>query len=310
MKKNIKLKNSLLVRIILGTVLVLYCALFFVLIYWALVTAVKTDDDLLLRQNYFGLPKDFFTGQTLMPWQWAWSNFLEATTFFEVSGLVRNGREISVPFITQVLYTLEYSIGCAFLNTLSPCLVAYVTSKFKYKFNIVIESIVIISMILPIVGSSMSMISMLNNLRIYDTFFGIFCQKFGFGGMYFLVLSGVFKGVSKEYYEAAHIDGASELNVMLRIAFPLVFNTFMLIFLLHFIGFWNDYNTPLLYAPSHPTMSYGLFRMMTDSTGNSRRGSTPVQMAGCVLIVVPVVIIFIIFRNKLMGNLTIGGVKE
>lgn len=308
--ENKKFRNNLAVRIVLCSVLIIYVLVFFLFLYWAVITSVKTDDDFILRQNYFGIPKDFTSGAVLLPWQWNWVNFKEATTFFQLDGLVRKGREISVPFITQVVYTLEYSIGASFLNTLSPFLVAYVTSKFNYKFNRVIETIVIISMILPIVGSQMSMISLMSNIGLYDSLVGIFCQKFGFGGMYFLVFSGIFKGVSKEYYEAAHIDGASEFDVMVRIAFPLVINSFALVMLLHFIQFWNDYNTPLLYAPSYPTISYGLFRMMTDSTGNSRRGSTPVQMAGCIIIVLPVIALFIVFRNKLMGNITIGGVKE
>ena len=74
--------------------------------------------------------------------------------------------------------------------------------------------------------------------------------------------------------------------------------------------YWNDYQTLLIYAPSHPTIVYGLFKVMTDSSGSSVRGQVPVQMAGCTLVTVPVIMLFIIFRNKLMGNLTIGGVKE
>ncbi len=170
--------------------------------------------------------------------------------------------------------------------------------------------IVLLTMIIPIVGSSMSMVDFMYKMRLYDTFPGLYVQKFNFANMYYLIFSGVFKGVSKEYYEAAHIDGASEWLVMTRIAFPLVMTTFGLVVLLHFIQYWNDYSTLLVYAPSHPTIAYGLYRIMTDPTGSSDRGSTPVQMAGCILIVLPTMILFLIFRDKLMGNLTIGGVKE
>ena len=308
---KIKSKNEIsLLSVVLAIILVLYSALFLYLIFWAIITAFKTNDDFTILQNYLGLPKDFMTEKLLAPWDWKWENFTTIMKFFEVKGVYREGREVTIPFDMQVLYTVLYAGGCAFIGALCPCLVAYATSKFKTGFNYIIDVIVIVTMVIPIVGSQVSMISLLNSLDIYDTFLGLYLQKFNFANMHYLMFAAVFKGVSKEYYEAATIDGASELKILIKIALPLVATSFGLIFLLMFIGFWNDYQTLILYAPSHPSIAYGLFRVMTDPTGASERGSTPVQMAGCILIVIPVFTLFIIFRNKLMGNLTIGGVKE
>ena len=298
------------IAVVLGVILIVYSIVLLYLIFWAVLTSVKTNTEFVMNRNYWGLPIDPNTNETLSPLKWAWENYSKIVKFFDLSGLQRNGRNITVPFGTQIFYTLAYSIGCSLLGTIAPCLVAYATSKFNYRFNRVIEIVVIITMIVPVVGSQVSMVSLLYSLNIYDTFVALYLQKFYFANMYYLVFSAVFKGVSKEYYEAAHIDGASELTVMVRIAFPLVITSFALTMLLYFIQYWNDYSTLLIYAPSHPTISYGLYRVMTDSTGGSERGATPVQMAGCVLIVIPVMILFLIFRNKLMGNFTIGGVKE
>lgn len=309
MTKNGKEKTSP-ISFVLCAILVLYTVVFLMLLLWALITAVKSNDDFVLRSNFFWLPKDATTRALLLPWEWEWENFAKIIKYFEVKGIYRNGVEIAVPFITQVIYTLLYAGGCSLLQALCPCIVAYATSKFSYRFNRVIELVVLFTMIIPIVGSSMSMIDFLYAMNLYDTFLCLYVQKFYFANMYYLVYSAVFKGVSKEYYEAAHIDGASEWVVMTRISLPLIATSFGLIVLLQFIGYWNDYGTLLVYAPSHPTISYGLYRVMTDSTGSSDRGSTPVQMAGCVLIVIPTMILFLIFRDKLMGNLTIGGVKE
>ena len=85
---------------------------------------------------------------------------------------------------------------------------------------------------------------------------------------------------------------------------------FELVFLLHFIAYWNDYQTLLIYATFHPTIVYGLFKVMTGAMGTSICEQVSVQMASCTLFTMPVIILFIIFRSKLMGNLTIGGVKE
>ena len=311
---KIRKKTISPVSIILGAILVLYSIILLLLLYWGVITSMKSNNDFVLGENNFlGLPRLYYKGQggVLAPWEWEFENFSKVTQFFDIKDLVRNGRRIrSIPYATQIIYTLLYSVGCSFFATLCPCIVAYATQKFNKGFNKVIDILVIISMTVPIIGSQSSMLSLMHGLGIYDTFPGLYIQKFYFGNMYYLMFSAVFKGVSKEYYEAAYIDGASEWQVMVKIAFPLVLTSFGLVFLLHFITYWNDYQTLLIYAPSHPTIVYGLFRVMTDSSGASARGQVPVQMAGCTLVTLPVILLFIIFRNKLMGNLTIGGVKE
>lgn len=308
---KMKVKNKVSVgEIITGIVLVVYSLIMLFFVYWAIVTALKTNDDFVIGKNYLGIPQTL-GGKVLAPWDWEWSNFKTIVQFFDVENVFRNGRMIrAIPFGTQVLYTIMYTCGCAFCGTLIPCVIAYATSKFNYKFNVIVDGICIITMIIPIVGSQVSMISLLHDLGIYDTFIGLYLQKCHYANMYYLMFCAIFKGVSKEYYEAANIDGANELQVMLKIALPLVATSFGLIFLMFFISFWNDYQTIMIYAPSHPTIAYGLFRVMTSSPGGTARGYTTVRMAGCVIIVIPVIAIFIIFRNKIMGNLTIGGVKE
>ncbi|MBO7345692.1 MAG: carbohydrate ABC transporter permease [Clostridia bacterium] len=303
-------KRDFIFKAVFFSILLLYSILLLLLLFWALTSSIKTNVDFAELGNSIGLPKDENTREILAPWAWAWGNFKEATKYLTVTGLYRNGRAISVPFGTQLWYTFVYAFGCAAVSTLCPAIMAYATSKFKYGFNAVIDVIVIVTMILPIVGSSVSMISLLHQLQIYDTFLAVYAQKFNFPHMYYLVLAAIFRGIPKDYYEAAYIDGASEWQVMLEIGFPLILNSLGLIYLLFFISYWNDYNTLLYYAPSHPTIIYGLFRIMTDPTGSSTRGELPIQMAGCIIIVVPVIILFAIFKDKVMGNLTIGGVKE
>lgn len=309
MKEKIK-KQLSVVEIVTGIILVLYTIAMTFFIYWAIVTALKTNDDFVIGKNFLGLPQTL-DGKILAPWDWSWDNFSTIVQFFDIKNVFRNGRMIrSIPFGTQVFYTIMYAGGCAFLGTLIPCIVSYATSKFNYKFNVILDGICIITMIIPIVGSQVSMISLMHDLKIYDTFIGLYLQKCHYANMYYLMFGAIFKSVSKEYYEAAAIDGASELNIMLKIAMPLVATSFGLVFLMLFIQYWNDYNTLMIFAPSHPTIAYGLFRVMTDPPGGTARGYTTVRMAGCVIIVIPVITVFIIFRNKIMGNLTIGGVKE
>lgn len=301
MEKTKKFNGDLILRIVIGVILVLYTLIFLFLMYWAITTAFKTQKELTLQGNYFGLPEE-----------WQWENLKTAASFFAMKDVVRNGRTIAeIPFTTQIIYTLLYAGGCAIVHTLSPIIVAYATARFTYRFNRVLDIVVLITMIVPIIGTQSSMVSLLVDLNIYDTYFGLYAQKFFFVDMYYFVFVAVFKGVSSSYYEAAQIDGASEWTIMTKVAIPLILSSAGLVMLLHFIRLWNDYTTLMIYAPSHPSIALGLYQMMAgSSSGSSAKGQTPVLLAGCIMIVIPVMILFIVFRNKLMGNLTIGGVKE
>ena len=208
----------------------------------------------------------------------------------------------------MILYTILYSVGGAFISTIVPCVVAYAVSKFNYKFNAIIKGIVIVTMILPIVGSAPAEIDLLRKLHLYDSIVGNWIQKFHFLGMYFLVFLSAFKTIPKEYYEAAEIDGANEFKIMTRIVFPLVKTVFTTIMLIKFVEYWNDYQTPLLYLPTHPTLAYGVYSLSV--TNINGMNNVPMRMAGCVILLVPILIIFISFRKKIMGNISLGGIKE
>ena len=200
-----------------------------------------------------------------------------------------------------------YTVGGAFFATVTPCFVSYVCAKYDYKFSKVLYSIVIITMILPIVGNLPAMLDVMNTLNIYDTFIGNWLQKANFLGMYFLIFFAAFKSLPNDYMEAAYIDGANEYSVMFKIMLPLVAPTFLTIMLIHFIDCWNDYMTPLLYLPSHPSIGYGVYKMSTSTV--TGMGTAPMKMASCLIMVIPTVTVFVIFKDKLMGNLSMGGIK-
>lgn len=285
--------------LLLGTVLTLYMLFLALLIYWALITSLKSQGD--FRTNMvFGFPDGHI-------WEWAWVNFKTVFENFQVNTF-SNGTLRSVGFFEMLLYTLLYAGVGAFISTIVPCLVAYVCAKFDFKFSAVIYLIVIVAMALPIVGSAPSELRILRALGMYDTIWGNWIQKFHFLGMYFLVFYARFKSLSNEYMEAAYVDGASEFQVLTKVMLPLVRTVFSTVFLIKFVDYWNDYQTPLLYMPSYPTLAVGVYNLSYTTVGVM--SYTPMRMAACIILVVPIFILFVVFRDKLMGNLTAGGVKE
>ena len=112
----------------------------------------------------------------------------------------------------------------------------------------------------------------------------------------------------EEFVEAAKIDGASNLQIMLRISLPLVKNFTTTIWLLFFISYWNDYSVPYMYLPEFPTIANGFFQVM-DGTAQGTLNNFPAQLTSTLIIVSPVLVLFCIFQKRLMSGLTVGGIK-
>jgi ABC-type glycerol-3-phosphate transport system permease component len=280
-------------KALIFAVLAAYALTILVTLYFGLITAVKTPTDFYL--NIYGLPKKF-----------ASANLGDAFKLIYVR--VEDGLGTRKVYLFEMLYnSLIYAGGSAFLLTAVPCVMAYVSQKYKFRFNRVIYGIVIITMVLPIVGSLPSEYRLASRLGLVDNIFGMFLMKFNFLGIYYLIFHASFKGLSWEYAESAKIDGASHWTIMLRVMLPLVKTIFFTIFILNFITLWNDYQGPLIYLPNYPVAAYGLysFQHSRDNLANTM----PMQMMGCAVLTVPVMLLFLLFQKRLMGNLTMGGLK-
>jgi ABC-type glycerol-3-phosphate transport system permease component len=225
-----------------------------------------------------------------------------------------------VPLTTVVVNSIIYSVGGALVNAMVTCLMAYLTAKYAYFYSKIIYSIVIIVMVIPIVGAQASEIEVLKSLGLYNTRFGFIVLKASFVGMYFLVFYQTFKSIPMTYSEAAMIDGASDWCIMTKICLPLVLNVFTTVALITFIQYWNDYQMAMLYMPNYPTLSYFLFQVqnvrkqvpvngLPAPMKSITSGETPTKMAATFVLVTPILLIFIALHKKLMGNLSIGGIK-
>ena len=262
--------------IILMSVLILYSVSLLLPILWGLSTSLKTDLDFYL--NPFWLPDGWF-------WNWQWSNYSYAFMNFVVK--VEAGAGFRIIYMEEMfLYTILYALGCAFFQSFVCCIVAYMVVKFDYFFSKVIYTVVIVAMILPIVGSLPSEIQMSRALGFFDTIWGMWIMKSHFLGMYFLVFHAMFRGIPKEFADAARVDGAGNFQVLFSIMMPLVRNTLFTVILLNFIGYWNDYQVPLIYLPSYPTIAYGLY-LFNFSTINSL-STIPMKITGCMIMMLPI----------------------
>lgn len=236
-------------------------------------------------------------------------NFKNAFEVFQVKAITEEKRyNIIQMFGNSIVYVL----GCSVCATIVPCVMSYLCARFKYRYLKIIYWIVLLAMAIPIVGSLPSEITMSRNLGMYDSVIGLYIMKANFLGIYFLLFYAQFKGISMEYTEAAWVDGASELQIMLRIIMPMAVSTMITVFLLNFIAFWNDYQTPMIYWPSKPVAAYGIYYINTATNCFSKviKGNTmPLKFACIIICALPILAVYALFSKKLTTNVSIGGIK-
>lgn len=288
-------RQNILTAIMLAF-LILYAVSLLGVIAWGIMTAFKGPIDFM--DNPYKFPQKFVNNIKTVFQEFRLENTVTA------DGL--SSRTVELP--QMYLYSVLYALESAFAATVVPCVTAYACARFPFRFSKVIYTTVIVAMIIPTVGNLPSELQMVVSFGLYNKIYGLWLLKANFLGMYFLVFYGVFKTFPASFTEAAKIDGANNLTIMLKIAFPLVLNVMSTVLLINFINFWNDYQTPLLYMPAYPTVAYGLFQLNMGAV-RGKIANVPAKLAASLLVVIPTLILFVAFQGRLLGSLTVGGVK-
>jgi multiple sugar transport system permease protein len=121
------------------------------------------------------------------------------------------------------------------------------------------------------------------------------------------LLRQYFMQLSKEYEEAALIDGASQWRIFRSVYLPLVAPGLAILSILTFNGIWNEFFRPLIFltSPEKFTLPLGLVSL----AGYMGTGSISVVLAGVILSLIPVLAIFLAGQRYLIEGITMGGVK-
>lgn len=284
------------VSVLSGFVFVLLILYSFSIVFplvWMFLTSFKSRIDYM--ENVFGFPTAFHFEN----YKVAFENFSQT--------YVRDGVVYTASIWQMLFNSLFYALGGSFLGTLAIFMMAYAAARFDFKIGKVIYGIVIVTMVLPIVGSLPSAIQITRALGLYDSYAFLWISQFNFLGVHFLLFYEALKRIPKDYDEAGYIDGAGNFTIMTRLIFPQVKGTFATIMLIKFAGLWNDYNITMEYVPNIKTLAFGLFEY--SQSFKAVISSTPMRLAGCCILAIPVTIFFLIFHKRIMGESDEGGLK-
>ena len=312
MKKQKSVINVIFI-VVVCAVLCIYVASIVFSLLWGVLTSFKSGLDFIQAKNYWGLPLFELSENEIKfgNYKIVVDNFTRLIGSLKASWRV-NGVRVSHKstnnLFTVLLNTLLYAGGGACIFSFVPCVVGFMIAKYKFKLSGFIYAMCLAIMVIPSVGIYPAEIALMRSIGLYDTWIGYFIQKFNFTGMYFFVFYAFFQTLPNSYMEAAEVDGASQLHILIHIIIPLAAKILSTVILLNFIQLWNDYNVPLLYMPTKPTLAYAVFRFSQDY--NNQYSIPPVKIAGSMFMAVPVLIILICLKDKLMGNISLGGLKE
>ncbi len=195
------------------------------------------------------------------------------------------------------------------LGTLVACIWGYVEAKYDFVGRKFFFSLGIVLMILPIVGATASAMQLQKALGIYDNLFMhiLTCCSGGFYGTNFLLMYGAFKAIPWDYAEAAQIDGANPYTIFFSLYLRMVLPQAVVLYVLGFMANWNDYSLYLVWLPSYPNISYGMY--LFNQRANAFRVSLPQLMAGFCIVMIPIIIIYLSTQKIIMSKFAIGGLK-
>ncbi len=285
-RNKLETKRNGLTLILFIIVFIIFAFYSFTIIYpiaWGLLSSLKT-------------PTDFYDNSFGFPTVYVWKNYVTAWTNLEYSN-------ITLP--EMFWNSIWFSVGSIVINVYFTALVGYIVSKYRFRGRMFIYNMVVFSMIIPLYGSFPATYKTYHELGFVDSYL-ILLSATGVLGMNFILMVSYFKNISWTYAEAAMIDGGGHFTIFSRIMLPLVKPMLVSLFLVGFIGKWNDYMSALLYLPNKLTLAAGLYRYQEIAM---RQGLVPMLFAGLFIALVPILIVYCAFSNTMMNNMTFGGIK-
>jgi multiple sugar transport system permease protein len=260
--------------------LIVLCALFLTPLYWMVVTALKSDQEL----SQFP--------PTLLPHDPQWSNFIEAVQFIPFGTYLWNSSVI----------TFFSILGAAISNPI----IAYGFSRIQWPGRDKVFFFVIATIFIPFPVLMVALFDIFARIGWVNTFLPLIVPMF-FGNPFWIFLVRQFMmQIPNEISDAARVDGADELQVFYRIILPLCRPAIAVVAIFAAVHSWNDFIGPLIYLQSESkyTLAIGLqfFRSLHDVEFS-------LLMAASTLVVLPIIAIFLVFQQFFVEGLSVGSVK-
>jgi multiple sugar transport system permease protein len=224
------------------------------------------------------------------------------------------------PVARWLFNSVWISFTGAALVTLSSAMVAFAFAYFRFPLRNVLFAILLSTMMLPGEVTMIPVYLLWNHIGNFTT--DHFHYRIGtntqyplwvpnmFGSAFYIFLQRqFFLGIPRDYFEAARIDGDGYWTMFRRIALPLAKPALIVTFIFEVQAKWFDLQTPLIYLrdPHTYTVPYGLFQLLNlFNPSGGGQGDYQVIVAGTLLLIVPMLLLFAIFQKYFIRGIAVG----
>jgi multiple sugar transport system permease protein len=271
-----------IVRSITYILLVLWAVIVLFPFYWMVLTSFKSYS----AYNSEYIPKFY----TLSP---TGQNYLDAFS--------------EVPLARYIANTVIFTVITTALMLIVITFAAFAFARLEFKGKNIAFVLFLSLMMIPNELVIITNFVTITNWNMRNTFPGLILPSVT-SVFYIYLLKENFETIPDSLYYAAKVDGTSDLKYLFRVMIPISKPTLITITILKVIECWNSYVWPRLITDdeSYFLVSNGIQEIRENGFG---RENVPAMMAAVVVISVPLIVLFLIFRNKVMEGVSQGGSK-
>ncbi|MBR3333368.1 MAG: carbohydrate ABC transporter permease [Clostridia bacterium] len=278
----IEKKSASLSKALIYFFLVVWALIVLFPFYWMVLTSVKS----FASYNSEYIPR-FFTAEPTL------DNYVSA---FE-----------AVPLGRYFLNTLIFTVATTGLMMLVIIPAAFAFARLQFKGRNAVFALFLSLMMIPTELVIITNYVTIVNWNMRNTYLGLILPSVT-SVFYIYLLKENFEAIPDELYQAAKVDGTSDLKYLVKVMIPICQPTVVTIIILKVIECWNSYVWPRLitYDSNYFLVSNGIQEIRENGFG---RENTPAMMAAVVVISVPLIVLFLVFRKKIMAGVSRGGTK-
>lgn len=229
--------------------------------------------------------------------------------FFTLSPTLQNYKDAftAVPLARYFLNTLIFTAATTAIMLIVTILAAYAFARMNFPGKNLIFSLFLSLMMIPSELVIITNFTTITNLDMRNTFWGLILPSVT-SVFYIYLLKENFAQVPENLYLAAKVDGTSDIKYLFKVMLPICRPTVVTVTILKVIECWNSYVWPRLITDekSMYLVSNGIQEIRENGFG---RENIPAMMAAVVVISAPLIVLFLVFRNKIMEGVSRGGTK-
>ncbi|SKA95116.1 carbohydrate ABC transporter membrane protein 2, CUT1 family [Caloramator quimbayensis] len=243
--------------------------------------------------NSFKSKKEILLNPMALPSKINFTNFLTAF----------NKMDYVHGFTNSLIITVFSVLLIVVLSSMT----AYILVRKKWKFNQAIFFVMVASMIIPFQAIMIPLVRIYGSIGMLNSKWALIYMYIGFGtSLAVFMFHGFIKSIPLELEEAAMIDGAKGMQLFYLIVFPLLKPIAMTIAILDVLWIWNDFLLPslVLIAPEQRTLPLSTFYFYGTYTADYG-----LSMAGLILTIIPVIIIYLILQKYIINGVLQGSIK-